>query len=237
MVGARSLAMALNRLIDAGIDARNPRTAGRELPSGQLSVAQVVLFCAASLALFLVAVWQLAPRTHWLWPIPVAGFVVYPYLKRWTWLCHFWLGAVDGLAPVGAWVAITEPAAVAVVGARRRGRVLGRRLRLLLRALRRRRRPRAGPAFDRDALRRARRVRGRAALASRDRRVPRRRGARPLRRRALLARRRRGRGAARVRALARAAGRPAPARRGVLHDERRHQRRLRRVRRSPTSSS
>ena len=108
MVGARSLAMALNRLVDAGIDARNPRTAGRELPSGQLSVVQVVLFCAASLALFLVAVWQLAPLTHWLWPIPVAGFVLYPYLKRWTWLCHLWLGAVDGLAPVGAWVAITN---------------------------------------------------------------------------------------------------------------------------------
>ncbi|MGH2934392.1 MAG: UbiA-like polyprenyltransferase [Gaiellaceae bacterium] len=108
MVGARSLAMALNRLIDAGIDARNPRTAGRELPSGQLSVVQVALFCAASLALFLVAVWQLAPLTHWLWPIPVAAFVLYPYLKRFTWLCHFWLGAVDGLAPVGAWVAITN---------------------------------------------------------------------------------------------------------------------------------
>ena len=108
MVGARSLAMALNRLIDSRIDARNPRTATRELPSGQLSVAQVALFCAASLALFLIAVWQLAPKTHWLWPIPVAGFVIYPYLKRFTWLCHFWLGAVDGLAPVGAWVAITN---------------------------------------------------------------------------------------------------------------------------------
>ena len=108
MVGARSLAMALNRLIDAGIDARNPRTAGREIPSGALSIAQVVLFCAAALALFVVAVWQLAPKTHYLWPIPVAGFVVYPYLKRVTWLCHFWLGAVDGLAPVGAWVAITN---------------------------------------------------------------------------------------------------------------------------------
>ncbi len=108
MVGARSLAMALNRLIDARIDSRNPRTATRELPSGQLSVAQVTLFCAASLAVFLVSVWQLAPKTHWLWPIPVAGFVIYPYLKRFTWLCHFWLGVVDGLAPVGAWVAITN---------------------------------------------------------------------------------------------------------------------------------
>jgi 4-hydroxybenzoate polyprenyltransferase len=100
--------MALNRLVDARIDARNPRTAGREIPSGQLSTAQVVAFCAASLALFLVAVWQLAPKTHYLWPIPVAMFVVYPYLKRFTWLCHLWLGAADGLAPVGAWVAITN---------------------------------------------------------------------------------------------------------------------------------
>jgi 4-hydroxybenzoate polyprenyltransferase len=108
MVGARSLAMALNRVVDAGIDARNPRTAGRELPSGQLSVAQVVVFCAASLALFLVAVFQLAPKTHYLWPIPVVMFVVYPYLKRFTWLCHLWLGVADGLAPVGAWVAITN---------------------------------------------------------------------------------------------------------------------------------
>jgi 4-hydroxybenzoate polyprenyltransferase len=107
MVGARSLAMGLNRLIDAGIDARNPRTAGRELPAGLLSRVQVALFCVASLLLFLIAVWQLDPVVRWLWPIPVAGFVIYPYLKRFTWLCHLWLGAVDGLAPVGAWVAIT----------------------------------------------------------------------------------------------------------------------------------
>ena len=106
MVGARSLAMALNRLVDAQIDARNPRTAGRELPAGRLTAAQVVAFCLASLALFLVAVWQLDPLVRWLWPIPVAAFVVYPYLKRVTWLAHLWLGAVDGLAPVGAWAAI-----------------------------------------------------------------------------------------------------------------------------------
>lgn len=107
MVGARSLAMALNRLIDARIDAANPRTAGRELPSLRLRPSQVVVFCVLSLAVFLVAVWQLDPLVRWLWPIPVAGFVVYPYLKRFTWLSHLWLGAVDGLAPVGAWVAIT----------------------------------------------------------------------------------------------------------------------------------
>jgi 4-hydroxybenzoate polyprenyltransferase len=107
MIGGRSLAMGLNRLIDAAIDARNPRTATREVPSGLLSRSQVALFCVASLALFLVAVFQLDPIVRWLWPIPVAAFVIYPYLKRWTWLCHAWLGAVDGLAPIGAWVAIT----------------------------------------------------------------------------------------------------------------------------------
>jgi 4-hydroxybenzoate polyprenyltransferase len=107
MVGARTLAMGLNRLIDAEVDSRNPRTAGRELPSGALSRAQVVVLCVVALGLFLVAVFQLDPIVRWLWPIPVALFVVYPYLKRATWLCHFWLGASLGLAPVGAWVAVT----------------------------------------------------------------------------------------------------------------------------------
>jgi 4-hydroxybenzoate polyprenyltransferase len=106
MVGARSLAMALNRLVDAEIDSRNPRTSGRELPAGRLTRLQVALFCLVSLVVFLVAVWQLAPICRWLWPIPVVGFVVYPYLKRVTWLAHLWLGAVDGLAPMGAWIAI-----------------------------------------------------------------------------------------------------------------------------------
>ena len=107
MIGARSLAMGLNRMIDASIDARNPRTAGRELPSGQLTEPQVALFCLVSLGVFLLAVWQLDPIVRWLWPIPVAGFVIYPYLKRFTYGSHLWLGAVDGLAPVGAWIAIT----------------------------------------------------------------------------------------------------------------------------------
>jgi 4-hydroxybenzoate polyprenyltransferase len=107
MVGARSLAMALNRLIDARIDAANPRTAGRELPSGALSIAAVLAFCIASLVVYLIAVWQLDPLVRWLSPIPVAAFVIYPYLKRFTWLCHLWLGAIDGLAPIGAWAAIT----------------------------------------------------------------------------------------------------------------------------------
>jgi 4-hydroxybenzoate polyprenyltransferase len=107
MIGARTLAMGLNRLIDAELDARNPRTAGRELPTGAVSRGQALALCAVALVLFLAAVFQLDPAVRWLWPIPVALFVVYPYLKRVTWLCHLWLGASLGLAPVGAWVAIT----------------------------------------------------------------------------------------------------------------------------------
>jgi 4-hydroxybenzoate polyprenyltransferase len=107
MVGARTLAMGLNRLIDAEVDARNPRTAMRELPSGTLSRAQVAGLCLLALAVFLAAVFRLDPLVRWLWPVPVVLFVVYPYLKRVTWLCHLWLGCCLGLAPVGAWAAVT----------------------------------------------------------------------------------------------------------------------------------
>jgi 4-hydroxybenzoate polyprenyltransferase len=113
MVGARSLAMALNRLIDAEIDARNPRTAARELPSGLLSSGQVIAFCAAALVVFLIAVWQLDPVVRWLWPVPVVLFVLYPYTKRFTWLCHLVLGLSTGLAPLGAWLAVTGNADIA----------------------------------------------------------------------------------------------------------------------------
>ena len=173
MVGARSLAMALNRLIDAGIDARNPRTASRELPSGRLRRGQVVAFCVVSLAVFLVAVWQLDPVVRWLWPIPVAGFVIYPYLKRFTWLCHLWLGAVDGLAPVGAWVAITGelPWQAWVLGAAVALWIAG--FDLFYALFDRRGRPRAGPALVGDAVRRPRRVRRRARVPRRDGRVAR----------------------------------------------------------------
>jgi 4-hydroxybenzoate polyprenyltransferase len=107
MIGARTLAMGLNRLVDAELDARNPRTASRELPEGLLTRTQVASLCVAALAIYLLAVWNLDPVVRWLWPIPVVLFVVYPYLKRFTWLCHLWLGASLGLAPVGAWVAVT----------------------------------------------------------------------------------------------------------------------------------
>src|SRR4051794_21152327 len=107
MVGARSLAMALNRIIDADIDAANPRTAGRELPSGRLAMSQVVAFSAVSLAVLLIAVSQLPEATWVLWPVPVAAFVLYPLAKRVTWLCHLALGLTIGIAPMGAWLAVT----------------------------------------------------------------------------------------------------------------------------------
>jgi 4-hydroxybenzoate polyprenyltransferase len=85
MVGARSLAMAINRLVDARIDALNPRTATREIPAGAVTRAQVIGFSAASLVALLVAVSQLPEITWILWPIPVAAFVIYPFTKRFTW--------------------------------------------------------------------------------------------------------------------------------------------------------
>ncbi len=107
MVGARSLAMTLNRLIDHEIDSRNPRTSSRALPAGLLRREEAWGFAAFSLGLLVLAVWQLHPLCRWLWPPVVALFVLYPYTKRFTWWSHFFLGLCLGLAPVGAWVAVT----------------------------------------------------------------------------------------------------------------------------------
>ncbi len=115
MVAARSAAMALNRLIDAGIDARNPRTAGRELPTGSLSRTEVLVFTAASLGVLVVATFFLSPPCRYLWPIVVAAFIVYPYTKRFTWFCHYALGLTDGLAPAAAWVAVSGSLALSPV--------------------------------------------------------------------------------------------------------------------------
>lgn len=115
MVGARSLAMALNRLIDWRLDAANPRTAGRHLPSGRLTTGQVWAFAAVSLAAMLGAVSQLPEITWWLWPVPVALFVVYPYTKRVTWACHLVLGLSIGIAPIGGWIAVTGAFALSPV--------------------------------------------------------------------------------------------------------------------------
>jgi len=107
MVAARSFGMAINRLIDAEIDARNPRTAGREIPAGRLTRRQVWIFCIVWLAILVWATFNLPPITRYLWPLVVIPMVVYPYTKRWTPFCHLVLGLADGLGPVGAWVAVT----------------------------------------------------------------------------------------------------------------------------------
>jgi 4-hydroxybenzoate polyprenyltransferase len=107
MVGARAFAFVVNRAVDKEIDSRNPRTAGRAVPAGLVKAWELWLFSAVMLAAFLIAVWQLHPITRLLWPLVLAAFLIYPYTKRFTWLCHFWLGLCLGLAPVGAWTAIT----------------------------------------------------------------------------------------------------------------------------------
>jgi len=109
MVGARAFAFVVNRAVDKEIDARNPRTAGRAVPAGLVKAWELWLFALAMLGAYLYGVWQLAPITHWLWPIPLVAFLVYPYTKRFTPLCHYWLGLCLGLAPVGGWVAVGGP--------------------------------------------------------------------------------------------------------------------------------
>jgi len=108
MVGARAVAFTLNRAIDKEIDARNPRTAGRAVPSGLIKAWELWAFSILMLAAYLVAVYNLAPITHWLWPVPLAMFVVYPYLKRFTPFAHFWLGACLGLGVVGGWAGVAD---------------------------------------------------------------------------------------------------------------------------------
>lgn len=107
MVGARTAAMSLNRVIDRQIDAQNPRTVGRALPQGLLSVAEVWGYVFASLLLLYVAAAQLNPLCVKLMPIAVFFLVLYPYMKRFSWLCHLVLGIALGLAPLGSWVAVT----------------------------------------------------------------------------------------------------------------------------------
>ncbi|MDI6709607.1 MAG: UbiA-like polyprenyltransferase [Thermoanaerobacterales bacterium] len=108
MVGARTAAMSLNRLIDRHVDARNPRTANRALPKGLLSVGEVWIYVIISFALLLIAAYQLSPLAVRLFPLVVAILVGYSYTKRFTWACHLWLGAALGFAPLGAWIAIAN---------------------------------------------------------------------------------------------------------------------------------
>ena len=105
-VGARGLAMTLNRIIDRDIDAANPRTQGRHLASGTMSMQTAWILTAVFLLMLLVSAGLLNEVALMMAWLPVLTFVVYPYMKRFTWLCHFWLGLCLGLAPAGTWVAI-----------------------------------------------------------------------------------------------------------------------------------
>ena len=106
MVGARSAAMGFNRWLDADIDALNPRTANRELPTGALSKSQVLAFVLVSIAAFVGAAWQLNPLCFALSPLALAIVCGYSFTKRFTMLSHFVLGLSLAIAPVGAWLAV-----------------------------------------------------------------------------------------------------------------------------------
>lgn len=107
VLGARTAAMAANRYFDREIDARNPRTARRAVASGIMSPAIMLWACVLGVALLLVSAWQLNPLCVKLLPIAALGVFVYPLCKRFTWLTHFVLGAVDALAPLGAFIGVS----------------------------------------------------------------------------------------------------------------------------------
>lgn len=115
MAGARTAAMSLNRLIDRSMDARNPRTADRALPRGLISVREVWIYVLLSFGLLMVSAWQLSPLALKLFLPAVIILWIYSYTKRFTWVCHFYLGLTLGLAPVATWVAITNRFAPAPV--------------------------------------------------------------------------------------------------------------------------
>jgi len=106
MVGARSTAMAFNRIADKDYDARNPRTKTRAIPAGALSVVFVLIFTIVSAGIFVFAAAMLNRLTLALSPIALASIVLYSYTKRWTLLSHLILGWCLAIAPTGAWIAV-----------------------------------------------------------------------------------------------------------------------------------
>ncbi len=107
MVGARSAAMSLNRLIDWRIDAKNPRTKNRAIPAGLVSTKFVWGFVFVSFALLFFSAYQLNMLAVYLLPVAVFFLWFYSYTKRFTWTCHFFLGIATALGPLGGWVATT----------------------------------------------------------------------------------------------------------------------------------
>ena len=108
MVGARSAAMAFNRIVDARFDAKNPRTRERALPSGQVGIGSYWAFLIASSILFVFSAWMLNPLAFYLSSVALVIVFFYSLTKRFTAFSHFWLGLAISIAPVGAWVAIRE---------------------------------------------------------------------------------------------------------------------------------
>src|SRR5512136_623430 len=106
MVGARTAAMGLNRIIDAEIDAKNPRTSGRAIPAGLLNKGTVFIFVILAAALMVYAADRLNPLCLYLSPLILFFLVLYSYCKRFTALAHFVLGICISFAPLGAWIAI-----------------------------------------------------------------------------------------------------------------------------------
>jgi 4-hydroxybenzoate polyprenyltransferase len=107
MVAARSAAMTFNRIVDAGLDARNPRTRMRQLPAGQLSARFAWGFLLAAMVVFLVAAGMLNPLCLKLAPVALGVVLIYSYTKRFTSWCHLVLGFALGMAPAAAWIAVT----------------------------------------------------------------------------------------------------------------------------------
>jgi 4-hydroxybenzoate polyprenyltransferase len=105
MAAGRTFGMAANRLIDAQIDAANPRTANRSLPAGRMKRGEVVLFIVISTMVFGVAVYNLSPLAQKLSPLVLVAMAFYPYAKRFTWLSHLALGLVYVMIPTGVWIA------------------------------------------------------------------------------------------------------------------------------------
>ncbi len=108
MLGARSAAMAFNRIVDARFDKENPRTRDRALPSGKINVGNYAVFLVASSALFIFSAWMLNSLAFYLSPVALVVVFFYSLTKRFTAFSHFWLGLAISIAPVGAWVAIRE---------------------------------------------------------------------------------------------------------------------------------
>lgn len=105
-VAARTSAMAYNRYVDRDVDAVNPRTQGREIPSGAVSARGALTLTLVAGAIFVASAWMLGPWCGWI-ALPVLALLLgYSHAKRFTWTCHLWLGLCLALAPLGAWLAV-----------------------------------------------------------------------------------------------------------------------------------